>query len=198
MKGFDEKKLFANLLLIRGESKMANSTLRFKLINGKMQECKTNIVESYENHIVKLSENSSKFKGFVFQQLDKVRDGLDIVEGKVNKVFRSWGFAPTMSFTFFEPFMQHIFPLMLDVAKVYCIIMICKDFYSERRGGRGDDGAGGFSSIIKYGKWYILFALTPYFVQLIGGIGENMYHNLMHDSPATPTINGTVPPTSNP
>jgi hypothetical protein len=73
---------------------------------------------------------------------------------------------------FWSAFMQYIFPWLLDVAKVFCAIKIAQSFYQERRGGR-DEGTG-FGALISYGKWYLVFWLVPWFVELIDQVGGKM------------------------
>lgn len=77
---------------------------------------------------------------------------------------------------FWDAFMRYIFPWMLDVAKVYCAIRICQAFYQEKRGGR-DDGTG-FGALVQYGKWYLVFWLIPWGVELIDQIGSRMLNDL--------------------
>lgn len=79
---------------------------------------------------------------------------------------------------FWKTFLIYIFPWLTDIAKVYCAIRIAQAFYQEKRGGR-DDGTG-ISAIIQYGKWYLLFAILPFFVELIDEIGNTMYHDLQN------------------
>lgn len=83
---------------------------------------------------------------------------------------------------FWKVFLIYIFPWMTDIAKVYCCIRIAQAFYQEKRGGR-DDGTG-IGAIVQYGKWYLLFLLLPWAVELIDEIGNTMYHDLK----ANPTI----------
>lgn len=77
---------------------------------------------------------------------------------------------------FWATFMKYIFPWLLDVAKVYCVIKIAQGFYEERRGGR--DGGTGFSGFVTYGKWLILFYLIPWGVELIDQLGMKMLIDL--------------------
>lgn len=77
---------------------------------------------------------------------------------------------------FWDTFMVYIFPWMLDIAKVFCAIKIAQAFYQERRGGAG--GGTGMEAIVTYGKWYLLFVLMPYGVQLIDELGNKMLMDL--------------------
>lgn len=77
---------------------------------------------------------------------------------------------------FWDAFMQYIFPWMLDIAKVFCAIKIAQAFYQERRGGR-DEGTG-FGALVTYGKWYLVFWLIPWGVELIDEIGSKMLNEL--------------------
>ena len=71
-----------------------------------------------------------------------------------------------------DAFMKYIFPHMLDIAKVFCALKIAQGFYQEKRGGR-DEGTG-FGSVVTYGKWYLIFWLVPFFVELIDQVGLKM------------------------
>lgn len=77
---------------------------------------------------------------------------------------------------FWGTFMKYIFPYMLDIAKVFCAIKITQAFYQERRGGR--DGGTGLEAVVTYGKWYMLFALTPWAVELLDELGVKMLSDL--------------------
>jgi hypothetical protein len=73
---------------------------------------------------------------------------------------------------FWKAFMQYIFPYMMDIAKVFCAIKIAQSFYQERRGGR-DEGSG-VGAFVSYGKWYLLFAIMPWAVELLDQLGTKM------------------------
>lgn len=85
---------------------------------------------------------------------------------------------------FWNAFMQYIFPYLMDVAKVYCVIKISQGFYEEKRGGR--DGGSGMQSFVTYGKWYILFMLVPWGVELIDQLGGKMLTDLRVNPMTTP------------
>jgi len=77
---------------------------------------------------------------------------------------------------FWKAFLIYIFPWMLDIAKVYCAIRICQAFYQEKRGGK-EEGTG-FGAIVTFGKWYLVFWLVPWAVELIDQIGGTMFNDL--------------------
>lgn len=77
---------------------------------------------------------------------------------------------------FWQVFMTYIFPWMMDIAKVWCAIKIAQAFYQEKRGGR-DEGTG-MSAFVAYGKWYLLFSLLPWGVELIDQLGTKMLSEL--------------------
>lgn len=77
---------------------------------------------------------------------------------------------------FWDAFLTYIFPWMLDIAKVYCLVRISQAFYEEKRGGR--DSGTGFSALIQHGKWYLVFWLLPLGVELIDQIGSTMFHDM--------------------
>lgn len=81
---------------------------------------------------------------------------------------------------FWEAFLQYIFPWVLDIGKVYCCIRVAQAFYQERRGGR-DEGTG-IQALLVHGKWYLALWLLPWGVELIDGIGHQMFTNL-HNNP---------------
>ena len=102
---------------------------------------------------------------------------------------RIYSFAPTPlilatattvttggSGVFWDAFMTYIFPWMLDIAKVFCAIKIAQGFYQEKRGGR-DEGTG-FGAMVTYGKWYLVFWLIPFGVELIDQVGSKMLNEL--------------------
>lgn len=84
--------------------------------------------------------------------------------------------ATSGSGVFWDAFMEYIFPWMLDIAKVFCAIKVAQAFYQERRGGR-DEGTG-FGALVTYGKWYLVFWLIPWGVELIDEIGATMLNDL--------------------
>lgn len=77
---------------------------------------------------------------------------------------------------FWDTFLTYIFPWMLDIAKVYCLIRIAQAFYEEKRGGR--DGGTGFSALVQHGKWYLVFWLLPLGVELIDQIAGTMFNEI--------------------
>jgi hypothetical protein len=81
---------------------------------------------------------------------------------------------------FWDTFLTYIFPYMLDIAKVFCAIKIAQAFYEEKRGG--SNSATGMASFVTYGKWYLLFVLTPWMVELVDQLGGKMLTGL-HTTP---------------
>jgi hypothetical protein len=75
---------------------------------------------------------------------------------------------------FWTAFLTYIFPWFLDIAKVYCAIMVCQAFYKEHRGSGNGDGKSGMQALVHYGKWYLIFCLIPFAVELIDQIGIKM------------------------
>jgi hypothetical protein len=107
---------------------------------------------------------------------------MDFLKGKGRKAYSIamptlvLGVATGGSGVFWDAFMTYIFPWMLDIAKVFCAIKIAQAFYQERRGGR-DEGSG-FGAVVQYGKWYLVFWLIPWGVELIDQIGGKMLNEL--------------------
>jgi hypothetical protein len=89
------------------------------------------------------------------------------------------GVATGGSGVFWDTFMTYIFPWLMDIAKVYCVIKIAQGFYEEKRGGR--DGGTGFSTFVQYGRWYLLFMLIPWGVTLIDQLGSKMLIDLQNN-----------------
>lgn len=85
---------------------------------------------------------------------------------------------------FWETFLTYIFPWMLDIAKVYCLVRIAQAFYQEKRGGR--DSGTGFQALLEHGKWYLIFWLLPIGVELIDQVGHKMFDDL-HNKSMIPT-----------
>ena len=82
--------------------------------------------------------------------------------------------ATTSAGVFLPIFLDNIFPLMLDVASVYVVIKIAMDFYKEQmNGGEGKDSLG-LGTVMKNGKWLLLFYLIPFFIKLLEQIGMQM------------------------
>lgn len=77
---------------------------------------------------------------------------------------------------FLPLFLQHIFPLMLDIASVYCVIRIGMDFYNAQRGG-GRDSAG-LGSVITHGKWLVFFYLIPFAIALLEELGMKLMNGV--------------------
>lgn len=101
---------------------------------------------------------------------------MDFLKGKSFMFVPVLGVATGGSGVFWDAFMTYIFPWMLDIAKVFCAIKIAQAFYQERRGGR-DEGSG-FGAVVTYGKWYLVFWLIPWGVELIDQIGGKMLNEL--------------------
>ena len=75
---------------------------------------------------------------------------------------------------FLPIFLDNIFPLMLDVASVYVVIKIAMDFYKEQRGGGDSKDELGLGTVLKNGKWLLLFYLIPFFIKLLEQLGMQM------------------------
>lgn len=78
---------------------------------------------------------------------------------------------------FWDVFMEYIFPYLMDIAKVYCVIKIAQGFYEERKGSNGSGSA--MSSLVEYGKWYLLFMFIPIGVELVDQIGKSMLDKIL-------------------
>ena len=83
----------------------------------------------------------------------------------------------------FPVFMENIFPWLLDLAKVYCALKIAQAFYAEKRGS-SRDGDTGMGAVVQYGKWYLMFWLVPWFVEIIDQVGGSLLQEVQ--TPKTP------------
>lgn len=77
---------------------------------------------------------------------------------------------------FWGAFMNYIFPYMLDIAKVFCAVKIAQGFYQEHRGGK--EGGSGLQVVATYGRYYLIFLMIPWFVEVLDQIGGKMITDL--------------------
>lgn len=81
---------------------------------------------------------------------------------------------------FWVAFMSYIFPLLLDIAKVFVAFKVAMAFYDENKsGGGGHSSKSGFGAIKYYAIWYLAFWLIPWGVELIDQIGGKMHTDLL-------------------
>lgn len=147
--------------------------MRFVMSNGELQEVgNENIIQSMSNsfplstaYVVDLPLIKDKIKSYDKGKL------LTFAPLPIVAVAGVGGAG-----IFWQAFMTYIFPYMLDIAKVFCAIKIAQAFYEERRGGR--EGGSGISAMVNYGKWYLLFVLMPWAVELIDQLGGKMLEEL--------------------
>lgn len=152
---------------------MANGTLNYKLNNGCLSLVKPDpykeVIQSlplYQSYIIDIPTIKRTLK-YKFKTMHLSVAPMPIL-GTVG--IGSGGGV------FWEAFLTYIFPWMLDIAKVLCAIKIAQAFYQEKRGGR-DEGTG-MGALVQYGKWYLIFWLIPWGVELIDQIGEKMFKDL--------------------
>lgn len=126
------------------------------------------------NDILQEMKQMSPISSAYIIDVPKIKDSFK--NGNAFKKFAFAGVTVGSQGIFWKAFLIYIFPWMLDVAKVYCAIRIAQAFYQEKRGGR-DDGTG-FGSLVTYGKWYLVFWLIPWGVELVDQIGGTMFHDL--------------------
>jgi hypothetical protein len=179
---------------------MTNATMSFKLTNDGMKLKKTNIVRDLQKQLP-LSTSYIVDIPKIMESIKKKKDYVKNFKFLEHKAF-SFVPAPILATTinigstgiFWKAFLVYIFPWMLDIAKVYCCIRICQAFYEERRGGR--DSGTGFGAVVQYGKWYLIFWLIPWAVELIDQIGGHMFNDLQNkgvnldDAPTFKTSDG--------
>lgn len=166
--------------------------MKFKFQNGKMSEVNANQVQEISNliplstaHIVDVRQIKESIKSRSRNFLKNTNFAVaPLALATVNN-----GFAMDGDGIIWKTFLQYIFPWMLDVAKVYCLIRIAQAFYEEKRGGR--DSGTGFQALLQHGKWYLVFWLLPVGVELIDQIGHKMFID-MHDKAIIPTSNSQI------
>ena len=133
-----------------------------------------------ENKIEKIQINKEKSKKSNFVKVKNIINTKTVLITASMLMCPAIGFAETGAVAsqgmFWKIFLTHIFPILTDVAKVFCAIKVAQGFYQERRGGR-DEGTG-IGTLVSYGKWYILFCLLPFFVELVDEIGRKMYMDI--------------------
>lgn len=149
--------------------------MRFKMMNGSLVE-----VKDIEQSTRYLSPVSSTCYVIDSREVKSYIKEMKFLNSK------AFSFAPSILLTavapvsgagvFWDAFITYIFPWFLDIASVYCAIKIAQGFFQEKRGGK-DDGSG-FSGLVTYGKWLLLFHLIPWGVMLIDQIGATMVSNL--------------------
>ncbi|MFQ3543617.1 hypothetical protein Q7A53_05980 [Halobacillus rhizosphaerae] len=157
---------------------MAQTTLTFKRCNGELTLVGENILEKMRNHLP-LSTRSKVDIPIIKEAIKNKGKKLSLAQ---------FSFMPLPliatatqlggSGVFWDAFLTYIFPWMLDIAKVFCAVKIAQAFYQEKRGGR-DEGTG-FGALVTYGKWYLVFWLIPWGVELIDQIGNTMFNDLQN------------------
>lgn len=151
-----------------------SNTMKFRLCSdGNMEIVKKKVFEE-------MKKEAPLHTAFVIDtpKIKKSIKEMDFLKGK------AMSFAPILVFglatggsgVFWNTFMTYIFPWLMDIAKVYCVIKIAQGFYEEKRGGR--DGGSGMGTFVTYGKWYLLFMLIPWGVTLIDQLGGKMLIDL--------------------
>lgn len=141
--------------------------MKFRYVDGKMS-----LVET-ENQVVNEMRNAFPLSTAYIVDIPSIKESVKSGNFLKNK---NMAVAIGSKGVFWGAFLQYIFPWMLDIAKVYCAIRICQAFYQEKRGGR-DEGTG-FGALVSYGKWYLVFWLIPWGVELIDQIGGEMFKDL--------------------
>ena len=141
------------------------STMTFKLQNGEMRLVGDKLINEIRDSKPKMVNKISKFSDNYMYSVAPFGMMLGATVANTSG-----------SGVFWEAFMTYIFPWMLDIAKVFCAIKIAQSFYQEKRGGR-DEGTG-FGALVTYGKWYLVFWLIPWGVELIDQIGGRMLNDL--------------------
>lgn len=133
-----------------------------------------------KNKIEKIQINKEKLKKIEFKKVKNVINTKTVLITASMLMCPTIGFAATGAVVsqglFWKIFLTYIFPVLMDIAKVFCAIKVAQAFYQERRGGR-EEGTG-IGALVSYGKWYILFCLLPFFVELIDEIGHKMYMDI--------------------
>lgn len=140
--------------------------MKFKLIDGQMS-----LVSQSET--MEVMRNAFPLSTAYIVDIPSIKESVKSGNFLKNRNFAG---AVVTKGVFWGAFLTYIFPWMLDIAKVYCAIRICQAFYQENRGGK--DSGTGFGALVTYGKWYLVFWLIPWGVELIDQIGGEMFKDL--------------------
>lgn len=140
------------------------STMTFRLDNGELKLVNDKINKAMEE-VKKTNTKHTK-------KVSKFSDNYAFSIAPTGMVVATAVANTTGAGVFWDAFMQFIYPWFLDIAKVFCAIKIAQGFYEERRGGK--DGGTGIENFVRYGKFYLLFALIPWIVELIDEVGSKM------------------------
>lgn len=145
------------------------STMTFRLNgNGEM--------ELVGEKIKKSMDEVRKVSPEPIRKVSKFSDNYAFSIAPVGMVVATAVANTTGAGVFWDAFMKYIFPYMLDIAKVFCAIKVAQGFYNEKRAGK--DGGSGLETLVTYGKWYILFAIMPWAVELLDQLGNKMLMDL--------------------
>lgn len=156
-----------------------SNTMTFKMgRNGKLRMVENGKVKKFESkqsksstaYIVDIPRIKESIKNMEFTKGKTMSVALPLVVGTAT------GVGGAGVGVFYNTFMVYLFPYMLDIAKVYCIIKIAQGFYEERIGGK--QGGSGLGNFVTYGKWLLLFHLIPFFILLVDQLGLKMMNDL--------------------
>lgn len=145
--------------------------MRFKLHDGEMVLQKSNDILEEINKSLPISTS------FIVD-IPNLKETIIIKSKNFLKNPQLYAVTPAIGSTgiFWKAFLEYIFPWILDIGKVYCCVRVAQAFYQERRGGK-DEGTG-IQALLTHGKWYLALWLLPWGVELIDGIGHQMFDNL--------------------
>lgn len=162
--------LFDVYKFIKGEIKVSKMTFRLNN-NGEM--------ELVDKKIKIAIDEIRKINPEPIRKVSKFSGNYTFSIVPVGAIVTTVAVNTTGTGIFWDTFMKYIFPYMLDIAKVFCAIKIAQGFYNEKRGGR--ESGSGMETLVVYGKWYILFALMPYAVELLDQLSNKMLMDLRNE-----------------
>lgn len=146
------------------------STMTFRL-NGNGE------LELVNKKIDKIIKEVKEVNSKSVKKISKFSDNYILSVTPVGLVLATTAVASTAGTgIFWDAFMKYLFPYMLDIAKVFCAIKVAQGFYNEKRGGK--DSGSGMEALLTYGKWYLLFTLMPWAVELLDQLGSKMLMDL--------------------
>lgn len=160
--------------------------MRMKCVDGIWSEVRSfQVIEMSKGEIVKARFNGSN----TIVSVKDLKNTWKYLKEEFmgNKIMKEAGVVLKSGGVFWPIFMEFVFPWFLDIAKVYCCIKICQAFLQERSGSAGGDGKTGIQAIVHYGKWFLIFELIPFAVELIDQIGHKMITELSHQKITIPT-----------
>ena len=87
------------------------------------------------------------------------------------------GLSAANSNIIWKVFMNNIYPWFMSIARVFCVVKIAQGLFEQHSAGARASESG-FGSIVKWGKWLIIFNFIPAVVELIDVASKNMLKDI--------------------